>query len=206
MITQLLISSSAKPIITAAYVIVGGGNGASTGGSNGLGGDVLSGSTIIEPGSYSVIIGAGGGQNGAGSSSSIYGLSANGGVRTTTLTINGETFSGIDQGSSARTSQSPTIPASTIAGSGALFSGMYNTANQCVGGTDPNAPTAFRCRFRGGTWIPGVSEGGRGNNGVVILTIATSLTSLISTSGASITTSGSNTIYRYNSSGSITIT
>ena len=203
MITQLLISSSAKPIITASYVIVGGGNGASTGGSNGLGGDVLSGSTIIEPGSYSVIIGAGGGQNGAGSSSSIYGLSANGGVRTTTLTINGETFSGIDQGSSARTSQSPTIPASTIAGSGALFSGMYNTDNQCVGA---NASSAFRCRVRGGTWIPGVSEGGRGNNGVVILTIATSLISLISTSGASITTSGSNTIYTYNSSGSITIT
>lgn len=203
MITQLLISSSAKPIITASYVIVGGGNGASTGGSNGLGGDVLSGSTIIEPGSYSVIIGAGGGQNGAGSSSSIYGLSANGGVRTTTLTINGETFSGIDQGSSARTSQSPTIPASTIAGSGALFSGMYNTPSYC-----PEFPgsSPFRCRVKGGNYIYGVNEGGVGNNGVVILTIATSLISLISTSGASITTSGSNTIYRYNSSGSITIT
>lgn len=203
MITQLLISSSGKPIITASYVIVGGGNGASTSGSDGLGGDVLSGSTIFEPGSYSVLIGAGGGQNGAGSSSSIYGLSANGGVRTTTLTINGETFSGIDQGASPRTSQSPTIPASSIKGSGALFSGMYNTFTGCVGASS-GSPSI--CARRGGTWVWGVNEGGTGNNGVVILTIATALISLISTSGASITTSGSNTIYRYNSSGSITIT
>ena len=185
MITQLLISSSGKPIITASYVIVGGGGGAVYQGANGLGGAVINGEVIIPVGSYSVTIGAGGGAGGGlGSSSTFHNLTANGSTTTTTTIINGQIFSGQDAGN----------PNSSVKGSGALSSPMTATqyCRKMLGGT---------CR-----WWDTAYTNGVGNNGVVILTIATALISSISTSGASITTSGSNTIYRYDSSGSISIT
>lgn len=191
MITQLLISSSGKPIITASYVIVGGGGGAVINGANGQGGTVINGETTILDGSYPITIGAGGSRGGGvGSSSSFMGIIATGSTRTTTATVNGETFSGQDQGS----------PNSAIKGSGALASGISLSAGYCY-------PEGFNrqdlCEIQGGTWIPPSYSGGNGNNGVIILTIPTIYSSRITASNASITTSGSNTIYRFNSSGSL---
>ena len=191
MITQLLISSSGKPIITASYVIVGGGGGAVIGGANGLGGTVLSGDTTIPNGSYSITVGAGGSRGGGlGSSSDFMGLIASGSTRTTTVVINGETFSGVDQGS----------PNSSIKGSGALASSIYYFPSQC--NIDPSYGPS-KCSLFGGYFIGGYYVNGDGNNGVVILTIPTIYSSRITASNASITTSGSNTIYRFNSSGSL---
>jgi hypothetical protein len=191
MITQLLISSG-KPIITASYVIVGGGGGAVISGANGQGGTVINGDTTIPDGSYSITIGAGGSRGGGlGSSSSFMGLIATGSTRTTTVTVNGETFSGIDAGS----------PNSAIKGSGALASSIVYTPSYC---TIPGASSsAFYCEVSGGSWVNGYYQGGDGNNGVVILTIPTIYNSRIVASGAVVTTSGSNTIYRFNSSGSL---
>ena len=189
MITQLLISSSGKPIITASYVIVGGGGGAVLNGANGLGGTVINGDTIILDGSYSIIIGAGGtAGGGVGSSSSFMSLVATGSTRTSTVSIDGETFSGIDYGS----------PNSSIKGSGAQSSTYRYPPGFCR----TSEPNPARCQLRG-DWTYEVSSGGIGNNGVVILKIPTSYASRISASGADVTTSGSNTIYRFNSSGSL---
>ena len=185
MITQLLISSSAKSIITASYVIVGGGGGAVFEGANGLGGAVINGEVIIPVGSYSVTIGSGGTQGGGlGSSSTFNNLTANGSTRTTTITINGEIFSGQDAGN----------PNSSVKGSGALASSM--------------APIETCIRYKGAMcreWVLSGYTNGVGNNGVVILTIPTALTSTISASGATISYNGSNTIYRFNSSGSLEV-
>lgn len=200
MITQLLISSSAKPIITASYVIVGGGGGATVGGSNGLGGDVINRQSILLPGTYQIVIGAGGRRSGGtipagtlGSSSSFYGFTANGSIRTSTVSVDGQIFSGMDGGAGL----------SNIAGSGALASGIFAGGSYYCYASSPSASSQAICNNRGGSWTN--LQGGHGNNGVVIITIATALISSISTSGASITTNGSNTIYRYDSSGSITI-
>jgi len=191
MITQLLISSSGKPIITASYVIVGGGGGAVIYGANGLGGTVINGDTTILDGSYPITIGAGGSRGGGvGSSSSFMGLIATGSTRTTTVLINGEIFSGMDQGP----------PGSAIRGSGALASTIVVTPGECLNGF---GPTQQQCEAYENTWRPASYSGGNGNNGVVILTIPTSYISRIAASGAAVTTSGSNTIYRFTSSGSL---
>ncbi len=203
MITQLLMSSSAGPIITASYVIVGGGGGATVNGADGLGGDVINGIFTFHTGTYSVVIGAGGRRSGGyvgpvgtlGSSSSFYGVTANGSTRTTTVTVDGQIFSGVDLGSGY----------SNIAGSGASASNIPTQgSNYCYAHAGSVPTSASYCNMKGGSWTNLI--GGHGNNGVVILTIATANISSISTSGATITTSGSNTIYRYNSSGSISIT
>ena len=189
MITQLL-ASNTKSIITASYIIVGGGGGAE-GGANGKGGSVINGDTTIPDGSYSITIGAGGSRGGGlGSSSSFMGLVATGSTRTTTVTVNGETFSGIDAGS----------PNSAIKGSGALASGISVSAGYC---REEYWPSKATCEAFGNTWVPPVYSGGNGNNGVIILTIPTIYSSRITASNASITTSGSNTIYRFISSGSL---
>jgi len=186
MITQLLISSEKKPIITASYVIVGGGGGAYVNGTNGLGGAVIYGDTTIPGGSYSITIGAGGGREGLGSSSSFMNLIANGSSRSTTETVNGQTFSGVGGG---------------LPGSGALSSSIFTYwAPYCTGAS---GGTQFRCTIRGGVWTPGHYSGGGGNGGVVILTIPTIYSSRIVASGAVVTTSGSNTIYRFNYSQSL---
>lgn len=191
MITQLLISSSGKPIITASYVIVGGGGGAVISGANGLGGTVINGETTIPNGSYSITVGAGGSRGGGvGSSSSFMSFTATGSTRTTTETVNGETFSGVDQGS----------PNSSIKGSGALASSIVYVPSFCSPFGNYNQGM---CLIIGGTYIPGFYQNGNGNNGVVILTIPTIYSSKITASNASVTTSGSNTIYRFNSSGSL---
>lgn len=194
MITQLLISSSGKPIITANYIIVGGGGGAVIGGANGLGGTVINGSTIIPVGSHSITVGAGGSRGGGlGNSSSFIGLIASGSTRTTTVVLDGETFSGRDQGP----------PGSSIKGSGALASAItayYQCSFEPGLFTDPDDCSRF-----GGSWIVGGYSNGNGNNGVVILTIPTALISSITTTNASVSTSGTNTIYRYNSSGSLVV-
>ena len=205
MITQLLISSSAKPIpiITASYLIVGGGGGATVNGADGLGGDVINGIFTLLSGTYSVVIGSGGirsgGQVGSvgtlGSSSSFYGVTANGSTRTTTVSVNGQIFSGVDLGSGY----------SNIAGSGASASNIPTQAdNYCYAYAGSPPSSASRCGQKGGSWTNLI--GGNGNNGVVILTVPTANASLISTNGATITTNGSNTIYTYQSSGSIAIT
>lgn len=191
MITQLL-ASNTKSIITASYIIVGGGGGAVINGADGLGGEVLSGTMNIPDGSYSIIIGAGGSRGGGlGSSSSFMGLIATGSTRTTTATVNGETFSGIDAGS----------PNSAVKGSGALASGISFSAGYCY--PEGEWTSKNPCEAFGNTWVPPSYSGGNGNNGVVILTIPTIYSSRITASNASITTSGSNTIYRFNSSGSL---
>lgn len=191
MITQLLLSSSGKPIITASYVIVGGGGGAVIDGADGLGGTVINGDTTIPDGSYSITVGAGGSRGGGlGSSSVFMGLIASGSTRTTTATVNGETFSGVDQGS----------PDSAVKGSGALASYIVQGQGSCPGS---NQTLEWRCNIVGGVWIPGTYSNGNGNNGVVILTIPTIYSLRIAASNASITTSGSNTIYGFNYSGSL---
>ena len=192
MITQLLISSSGKPIITASYVIVGGGGGAVMNGADGLGGTVINGDTTIQDGSYTITVGAGGSRGGGlGSSSDFMGLIASGSTRTTTVVVNGETFSGQDQGS----------PNSAVKGSGALASSITYTAGYCE--TPSSTFTQQRCLDYERTWIAGSLIGGNGNNGVLILTIPTVYSSRIAASNATITTSGGNTIYRFNSSGSL---
>jgi hypothetical protein len=191
MITQLLISSG-KPIINASYVIVGGGGGAVISGANGQGGSVINGNTTILDGSYSITIGAGGSIGGGlGSSSSFMGLIATGSTRSTTVTVNGETFSGIDAGS----------PDSAVKGSGALASSIYYQGSYCTNPDGNGGPN--KCGLFGGQWVEGRYINGNGNNGVVILTIPTIYSSRITASNASVTTSGTNTIYRYNSSGSL---
>lgn len=194
MITQLLISSSAKPIITASYVIVGGGGGAVINGANGQGGTVINGSLIIPGGSYLVTVGAGGSRGGGlGSSSSFMGLIASGSSRTTSVAVDGETFSGQDAGP----------PGSSVKGSGALssFITIYRGCSQY-----PSVMSDQEmCERFGFSWIISGYGNGNGNNGVVILTIPTALTSSIASTNASITTSGTNTIYRYNSSGSLVV-
>lgn len=194
MITQLLISNSSKPIITASYVIVGGGGGAVINGANGQGGTVINGSLIIPTGSYLVTVGAGGSRGGGlGSSSSFMGLIASGSSRTTSVAVDGETFSGQDAGS----------PGSSVKGSGALSS-FISVIRQCS--IDPGSLYNEEiCNRFGGSWIIVGYTNGNGNNGVVILTIPTALTSMITSTNASIATSGANTIYRYNSSGSFEV-
>ncbi len=181
--------------VPVSYVVVGGGGGASYNTSNGLGGDVLSGTTTIPKGSYSITIGSGGagtssnfGTGGAGSSSSFHSFGAIGSARTSTVSVDGETFSGIDGGSTG---------GSTIKGSGASSSVVGP-----VGCSDGTSAEEYRCSLRGHSYV---QRGGSGNNGVCIITIATIHISKISTSGADISTSGSNTIYRFNSSGSLVV-
>ena len=176
--------------VTARYVIVGGGGGAVISGADGLGGDVINGVTSIPNGSYSITIGSGGSRGGGlGSSSSFMSFIATGSTRTTTVTVNGETFSGKDAGS----------PDSAIKGSGALASSIYFVASYCSNGES----SIRRCDISGGTWYEGGYRNGNGNNGVVILTIPTIYNSRIVASGAVVTTSGGDTIYRFNSSGSL---
>jgi hypothetical protein len=196
MITQLIASSSNIHYIpiTSTYVLVGGGGGAAYNISNGLGGEVISGAATIPDGSNSITIGAGGSgtitsPGGVGSSSYFMSFVANGSSRSSTVSINGETFSGIDGGSTG---------GSTIKGSGASSSVVGP-----VGCSDGSGSDAARCSLRGYTFG---QKGGSGNNGVCIITIPTIFSSRISTSGAVVTTSGSNTIYRFNSSGSLVVT
>lgn len=173
-------------------MIVGGGGGAVIGGADGLGGTVMNGDTTILDGSYSITVGGGGSRGGGlGSSSDFMGLIASGSTRTTTVEVNGETFSGVDQGS----------PNSAIRGSGSLASSIFITGTSCSNHYY-NTRENF-CRAVGATWYPGYYVGGDGNNGVVILTIPTEYASRIAASNASVTTNGANTIYRFNSSGSL---
>ena len=192
MITQLVISTSSTPQNSASYVIVGGGGGAVIDGASGLGGEVLFGSLLLISGSYPVIVGAGGSRGGGlGSSSTFMGINAGGSTRTTTVSVNDETFSGQGLGP----------PRSTTKGEGALSSSIVTVNGFCV----PNWGSERTCGIMGGEWTPGYFLYGDGNSGTVILTIQTSFTGQIIATGATTSINGNNTIYKFNSSGSLVV-
>lgn len=179
--------------VQVEYLLAGGGGaGEDSVGLAGLGGQVLVGTMLLPRGTYAVTIGAGG--NGVsetpGAASSLAAL----------LTALGGA-AGVHSGAGVDGTQSSITGSAVYYGSSGGATGQPAGSGAGAGGVGPGVGGSGVANRAGGGG--GGADGGNGGSGVFLMRHLGS--PAISASGATITTVGSYTLYRFNTSSSFTV-
>ena len=175
--TAISIGNVANFGYSISYLIAAGGGGGSSNNSGGGGaGGLLTGSANVTLGSsYTVTVGAGGSTGNPGTS-----------------------------GSNSSVSLTPTIAIGGGAGGANAGSGGAGGSGGGGNGNTTSNATSGSANTGGGGGGAGGATGGNGGSGVVILSMPTANYTGVTTGSPTVTTSGSNTIIKFTSSGSYT--
>jgi hypothetical protein len=226
---------SGVELVADVLVLGGGGgggsgtHGATSGGGGGGGGQSYVTGTVIPPGTYTVTVGGAVGQNSNGSTSTFRTLSPTaaqsgnqswygccGGAGGVGAWANGGAGGSSNCGSGGSGTANSITGSSVTRGGGGAGGGVYGCtgAGGAGGGANsspwpnPNGLSGSNGLGGGGSGADnqwGQHAGGNGGSGVVIIKFPTAVASLVSNSGASSTTNGSDTILTWTGTGSITV-
>ena len=201
------------PNYSVSYLVIsgGGGGGSNIGGGGGAGGYLASTANLTVGTLYSIVVGAGGAGNSSITAPGVTGSNSSLGVVASSLGGGGGSSAGTggtatSGGSGGGGSYFFTTPASGTSGQGFAGGNCFNNLGGAGGGGaggNTAAGIAATVNTGGGGGGGGnAAAGGNGGSGVVILSVLTTKYSGITTGSPTITTSGSNTILQFNSSGS----